>query len=557
MDTETINGKAKMLCDANGYTLSLKGFHDFTDFIERNEYHKTVNMFFNLKYDAQAIMSYLDDATLFDLHIFNKATYEDIKIRYIPKKKLTLTFNKKTYKFYDIFQFFYTSLNKASLKYLGETKLDFPIKSINDPQFWIDNYAQIKEYCIQDAKLCGKLGVIAQTQFNEMGLDFNNPVSTASLAEQFAIRYRRVPTFSLKFVHKFGYFSYWGGLFEQYKRGYFEQVSKGDINSAYPYIMNSLPDLAEGEWEFHDKNIEDCNFGFVFVKIRSKKAYVQSLQTMWTSSIKYPVLDWHYRYLTLLEYKFYLDNEICDMNVIDFMLFYPRTDYKPFSYMKSFYDRRRILKEDTDSRELALKILMNSTYGKYIQMIEIIDQDWRIQAGQMFLPIYASYTTSGTRLQILKYLLKHDIDPIAIYTDCIIAEDMPKVNSTSLGGWSEQSKGEMVAIGCGVYSIRDGDKESSHIRGFHESKDRSLFNLIENNREKRIIEMNIVRPLGLGELIRRYKSSSENYLNEWLKFPKHIDINFDKKRVWNDRFKDCNDMLKRNINSQPINLQFR
>ncbi len=555
MDTETIDGKAKMLCDSNSETLDMICFNDFISFIEKHQYYNSVNMFFNLKYDAQAILTYLDDLTLTDLHLLGKATYDDIKIQYIPKKKLSIRFNKKLYKFYDIFQFYYQSLNEASKRYFGEKKIDIDLTRINDPLFWESNYEKINKYCIKDSVLCRKLGLLAQQQYNELGLDFNNPISTASLSEQFAFRYRRVPTYSLPDMMEFGYFSYGGGWFEQFKRGYFPQITKLDINSAYPFVMSQLPDISEGYWELFDKNIDDCKFGFVLCKIRSKPAYIQPLQVSFKGSIKNPITDWHYRYITVDAYKLYLEHELCDIIPIDFALFYPRTDYKPFGHLASFYERRKFYKDQDDNRQQAFKILMNSLYGKTTQLIEINDEDWTLKAGQMFLPVYASYITDGTRLQVLKYILKHDIDPIAVYTDCIIAEDLPSVNDSRLGGWATEVKGEMLAIGCGVYSIRNGDTEYSHIRGFHKSSKGKLFSLTENNLTKNSIPMDIVRPLGLGEFIRNYKSTNENALNQWLEFPKQININFDTKRMWNDSFTNCSDLLSRHIDSRPIDLR--
>ncbi len=555
LDTETIEGKCRLLCDSKGNSLDMFKLSDFLEFIELHEYNKTINLFFNLHYDAQSILTYLPNEILFDLHIFNEVVYDDITIRYIPRKKLSFRYNKKNYHFFDIFQFYLTSLDKASAKYIGERKIEFDLTQINDPQFWIDNYTEIIEYCVKDAVLCGKLGRLSKAQYNKLGLDFNSPISSASMAEQFAIRYRSIPRYSLPFIQEYGYYSYWGGWFEQFRRGYFEQAYKPDMNSAYPAVMSQLPDISQGVWELHTTNLEDCTFGFVFVKIRSNYNYIQPLPTAWTGSLKFPVLDWHYRYLTVDEYRYYRDNELAEMIIIDVALFFPYTDYKPFAYMESFYKRRLEMKKDEDPRQLPLKIMMNSTYGKLIQMIEVVKENWKLVAGQMFLPVYASYITALTRLELLKFVHKRDIKPIAFYTDCVVMEDNPNVNSTQLGGWNIENKGEMIAIGCGVYSIRDGDKESSHIRGFHRSSDRSLFNLVEANLSRSYIPMDIVKPISLGEFIRRFKDTSENMLNEWINFPKQINLNFDSKRIWENDFTNAKDLMSRNMDSKPFDLR--
>lgn len=555
LDTETIDGVAKLVCSSDGSVSDLKSFSDFIDYCHNNALDETVNMFYNLKYDAQAILSYLDIIELYDLHLFGTIQTKKYKVNYIPKKKLTINSDGKTFKFYDIFQFFRVSLNKASKRYFNTSKLEIDIKKMNDPKFWITDYDDIVKYCIVDAELCQKLGVLAKTQFNGLGLSFNNPISTASMSEQLVIRYGSLPTYSLPYVQEFGYYSYWGGRFEQLVKGYLEQVYKWDINSAYPYAMTRLPDISNGTWEFTNENISECTFGFLFVKMRTYLNYIEPVQLYNNGVLTYPKVNWHYRYITLEEYDLFLEYNLAEIEVIRYSLFYPNDSYKPFHYLNGLYTGRLLFKAKSDPRQLPLKIVMNSTYGKFIQMIIRSLDEGVYYAGQMFLPVYASYTTSSCRSQVLRLILEKGIKPLAIYTDCIITEDNLKYNSKRLGGWALQDKGELLSVGCGVYSIRDGDKETSHFRGFKADKDKSLFKLLEANLNKSSIPMPFIRPLGLGELVRHTRKHADSHLNEWLNYDKKLDLNFDKKRIWNKRISTSKDLLGGSIDSTPLVLK--
>ena len=243
------------------------------------------------------------------------------------------------------------------------------------------------------------------------------------------------------------------------------------------------------------------------------------------------------------------------MQIIKYALFYPNGSYRPFHYLSGFYNNRLKYKALDDPRQLPLKIVMNSTYGKFIQMIIRSLNEGKYYAGQMFLPVYASYTTAICRNQVLEMILKKDIKPIAIYTDCIITDHNLNINSTRLGSWSRESKGEFLGIGCGVYSMRDGDKEVSHFRGFKADKDKSLFSLLEANLNKSSIPMPFTRPLGLGELVRHTRKRASNHLNEWLNYDKRLDLNFDRKRVWANTKMTSKDLLTGSVDSKYLTLK--
>ena len=59
-----------------------------------------------------------------------------------------------------------------------------------------------------------------------------------------------LPTFdSIPYaIQDLAYKAYFGGQFGILKRGYIDNASLYDINSAYPYAIAKLPDLTDGRW---------------------------------------------------------------------------------------------------------------------------------------------------------------------------------------------------------------------------------------------------------------------------------------------------------------------
>lgn len=574
MDTETIDGKVELIADSDGNWLRPKSLLEFCIWLEDNKRYQTVNMFYNLNYDIRAFLHFLTINELVDLATFNEVVADIGHILYIPNKFFQITHNKHKYKFYDIFQFYYMSLNKASKKYLGKEKLDVKMQDMNNLSYWKNDFQEILDYCIYDSVLCRDLAILSQQQYNELGLSFNSPISTASLAEQFALRYSSIPKYNLTYFQKYGYYSYFGGWFEQFSKGYHEQVYKYDINSAYPAIMKELPDISDGEWFITTKDERSCTFGFVRVKYTSIRGYIQPNPVLTSQSLKYPTLPKHRRYITLDRYRFLLDNELAILEPEEFVLFYPNTNYKPFGYMQQLYDKRLLLKIADDMRQLPLKILINATYGKTIQIIDKKGEETIHKAGQLYLPVYASYITDGTQLELLKFTYKHDITPIAYYTDAVLTTDNVQANSTKLGDWDIEKSGELISIGSGVYSMRDGDKVDSHIRGFSsklitycdECKSNSktdtcnhirplnthLWELVEKYSNKTHIPLKVHRPLGHKEVANHRKVHANHHVNQWINIEKDLDINFDKKRIWNSKFNKVGDILTKNIDSMPV-----
>ena len=160
-DTETLDGYALLIADDTGAFRDIHSVYDALSFLTRAEYRGTVNFWWNIQFDFDAIMKYLPVSKLKELVETCKVSVGEYQIKYIPKKMFSITLNKKSYRFFDLAQFYEMSLDKAASLYCSTRKnpdnLDRALIG-SSQDYWDENYGLIKKYCIQDCVLTCELG---------------------------------------------------------------------------------------------------------------------------------------------------------------------------------------------------------------------------------------------------------------------------------------------------------------------------------------------------------------------------------------------------------------
>jgi hypothetical protein len=233
---------------------------------------------------------------------------------------------------------------------------------------------------------------------------------------------------------------------------------------------------------------------------------------------------------------------------------------------KIFNERQKYSKEDF--RNLLYKIIMNSLYGRFIETninkvkttgIDLEKDEYDIEegepvikqytSGKYFNPVYASYITAPARMQIFEGAMKKPETFIASFTDSIIStEDLKLPESEKLGDW-ETEKGDLKIIGSGVYQfIGDDMKVKNRTRGFNAMglKDFDFDEFLDNG-----VYQN--KNMKLKESLRSDNLEDFNKIMCNERTYKEVDLNFDKKRLWNAHFRDVKDTNTK-INSIPFNV---
>jgi len=563
-DTETCNGKAFLVACSNGEYVKPESIYDILCFLTKDKFRKTLNFFYNIDFDFFAIAKYLNDKEINDLWYTNHVDIDGYSIDYIRKRMFKIGKHKNVWKFYDLFQYFNSSLEYASSKYLNEHKKEVDVSKFSDMDYVQHNFDTILKYCVQDCILTAKLGCYIQDKFNQLGVSFTNPVSLASISCRYLFSQYPFPKFEWTEYQQYALYSYYGGRFECFKRGYIPNVYEYDLNSAYPFEMSRLPDITLGKWVKETEIPDNVDIGFVKCKVNVYDNYIGSLPYRQDLLVKFPVFKSNEWYMTFDDYKFVVNHNLADIEFIDGWFFYPDVLQYPFRYMQDLYKMRSEAKQTDNGLNLPLKILMNSLYGKFIERVRILVEDgdfetcdffdydkngklrtymYKYRTGNIFCPVYASLITSRTRLRLLDSMLRYKDNVIACFTDSIFFDKPVMSSSREFGGWKKELEGEMVLICSGVYSVRTDNMVKTRLRGVATSRNIDLFELLRENRNATNLKFIQKKVMKLGEVMTFYKKWSYNDLNHFVELQKEIDLNGDRKRYWYNRFNTCGELL--------------
>ena len=279
-DTETVNGKCRLLTNSLGESLFVESFVDIINFMCRDRFRSHIGFFWNLKYDFQAVLKWLHPDYWLELHqkgrvtviLFDPRRNRDInlEITYIPLKFLKFKIKALakgqttlSWRFFDIAQYYgRCKLDKAAEKHLKERKMD--IKNRFDIKNVTDDYCRDPEfiaYALKDAALTDRLATLFIEACVKMELKGDNFSSPASLSYDYFSSRVRIPTINqfLKRSSAYDLLRYpWnaisGAFISVFQRGYFPNVCVYDINSSYPKRISTLPDLERGTFFMDDGN---------------------------------------------------------------------------------------------------------------------------------------------------------------------------------------------------------------------------------------------------------------------------------------------------------------
>ena len=571
-DTETVNGRCHLLADSGGNFIHPNSFGDCVQFLCRKSTRGHLGFFYNLKYDTQAILKWLEPHNWMTLHetnvciveinyidyYHNKELNYEVEISYIPKKILSLKIlgkRRNKWVFYDISQYYNKmKLDNAGAKYLGMRKNDtsnfdmtnVTIENCHDPEFIA--------YCIQDCKITQGLAELFLKVCSDNGLEGANFSSPASLSYDYFAARTSFPTIN-KFIESEELYPYliypWesisGAFISVFQRGYFPHVSVYDINSSYPTRIAKLPDLEQGRFYFDDgEPSTDYQMGWLRCEVNITKGdegwYHPCFPVIREHGANYYPIG-HFSYtMTLSEYRYF--SQFFDIKPIEGLYWQASVMSYPFrETVNNIYNTR---KQVTDiPTNLFLKTVLNGLYGKFLQKTLVKDPKaanfgyWK--TGPAFSPFYASYILADSRIQVFDLLRKIDSTKIvACFTDSVITtEDLTWLPvDKQLGNWGFDKSGEAIIIGCGIYSIKHDGKTSTKLRGFNLKH--SLFDLVNEHLGLKEITIKVNRNINMYDALTQKRYDDMNLIE---KQERTININFDTKRIWSGAWKTCNDIL--------------
>jgi len=214
--------------------------------------------------------------------------------------------------------------------------------------------------------------------------------------------------------------------------------------------------------------------------------------------------------------------------------------------------------EPDESIKYCVKIFMNSLYGKFIQLAGDANN-----TGKLWNPLWASEITADARIKILKLGLQAPDKIIMFSTDSVHSEIPLSIpDNPSLGDFKQDFEGSGVYLMSDVYNLWNDKKQKSKIRGFSlalekdiDSKEIMLRDILKQMKKDTVYKYTTKRVYHLGECILHNKSRKMEDMNIFADVEKSIDINGDKKRIWDKAFKNGLNSMKIKITSIPIEVK--
>jgi len=540
IDTESYsNGNCFLICTSLGdsYTLS-----DVPRCFFSRRYRGCNFVAYNLKYDEGALLQFLPLQNLRELRERGRTVFSDYIITIIPRKMVSIRKGSHTVHFYDMYNFYLGSLDYNAKLYLGETKDDMETKTFSE-EFVSDNYDRIVSYCIKDAILCEKLGNLLIKKLESFGIYPRKLYSIAYVSYQYfstKCNYVTVKRFwdEDKKLLDFALQSYNGGKFEVTTKG-MDHYYEYDIVSAYPYEIMKLVDITNARIIWNKSYRKFSDYGFLKVRMKIPMKTFSPVAVKKGTLNCYPA-GYIEKVITKTEYE-YLIRYNTDITIIEAVWIV--CDKKVFPYKKEILNmvaKKQEAKEKGNKLDYhTLKILLNSLYGKFVQLI---DQKGYKQASTCWNPIYASVITANVRTRVSEYQQKYR-EIVAVHTDSIISTKKLDIeNKVELGNMIYECDGAGVILGSGIYQIG----EKVRFRGFNLSK--NLFDLLESKTKS--ISMESIRPYTWREVI--FHNWEKSKINCFTNIEKRLKIDFDCKRLWIDDWHSFREVKEHKVSSLPL-----
>jgi hypothetical protein len=561
-DTETKRGYARILADSKEW-IEVNNIHDVLEFLTRKHLRERCNVFFNMRFDFEVLMKH-NKKLLQDLCINLKhGEYEDYIINYVPSKSFSIRHGNHSTIFYDISQFYNSTLEYATAKYLGQPCHE--LKGDRARLFDLHPIGKIGKYCQDDADKARQLGEFMLSTFSRMGVMPRKLYSCGYVSQLYTVNHANIPNFSSipRIVQEMYWRSYRGGWFDTYKRGTFKATSY-DLKSAYPWALSQIPDPTGGEWKHwtERKDLLEFPAGVFKCAIRGMKdgnpcAISSNLRNI------YPVFDkYTLMYLTLGELIHLKD--FYNIRILDGFYLDGDNGVRPYeSLVRDLFAIKEGASEDIGLYDTVKKII-NSLYGKTAQ----INRGKIPTAGRLFNPYFASECTARCRIRIHESI-KDQLDKvISVMTDGMLLREGVKINTgNKLGDFEEKFRNKnTVIVETGVYEpeglniktrgftrkkIRFDEKGNPYVAVNKEGKPEtvSLFDLLNTKATK--IKVYHFRPRHFQECIVQNKKVGFERIGVFEAVERELNLNADIKRLWPCRVRG-KDLLDNEYDSQPV-----
>lgn len=430
-----------------------------------------VHVGFALKYDCNMMFRDLERKHLFRLYRTHKVRWHGFWIEYRPGKWLNIRKGSVTMRLFDVWGFFQSSFVTACERFLGadDPELDAIRKGKQARQTF--TYDQLEPFIVPywegELRLLVRLMDSLRDDLDEAGLpvrSWHGPGAVANTVFR-SNNVHSAKSETPKEVNRAAQYAYAGGRFELFKVGNYKgPVWEYDINSAYPTAIATLPNLARGTWE-RSESFQPEHFGvwhILYDGARSTRASFTKPYPLFNrdknGNVSYPPATegWYWTPEARLVPTKYITHGY---------VFIPSDDDKPFAFIPEMYERRQQWKAQGKSAEKALKLALNSLYGKMAQRTGWLQEGDPIPRWHQLE--WAGYVTSMTRATLWDAIYQAGQSIIAVETDAVFtSKPLSLPTGTGLGQWEVTEFDSLLYLQSGMYYATQDGKLIEKYRGF-------------------------------------------------------------------------------------------
>jgi hypothetical protein len=452
-----------------------------------------IHVGFALNYDFNMIASGMHSSNLRKLYKHGQLYYRNGErrwlIKHIPSKFIQITEYYPNYhprhnntarctvKIFDIFTFFMTSFVKAAEAMLGKDTPGMDVvregkAARND--FTYEEMDYVKRYWTAEIEMVRQVAEELRRRLYGAGLivkEWYGPGALASYKmKECGIREHAMAE-SKEEVRKAARYAYAGGRFELFKTGRMVgPVHSLDIRSAYPFAISQLPSLQHGSWHYVEKPATIKRFGVYHVRLDrgGGGSFDKNPGPLFhrdsKSNITFPWLTegWYW------SPEAHLVSGAHGVSITEGWEFVDHGE-RPFAWVEDVYDIRREWKAVHNSSEYALKILLNSMYGKMAQRVGYNPEKGRLPRFHQLE--WAGWVTSYTRAKLFGIMQQIEWPKLlAVETDGLYTTQDPATLTgldvgVNLGQWEQDAYDEVIYIQSGLAWMRKGEQWTAKRRG--------------------------------------------------------------------------------------------
>lgn len=436
-----------------------------------------IHIGFAFGYDVNMILRDLSKNHLRVLKDKGSVLWNKWRIEYLPRKWFQVTdrYTHRTVKIWDIFSFFMKSALAAWEEY-GVQVSEGVIKGKEErgvhgyKDLWTEIFPYWKEENDAYVQLANKL----RDSLHSADLFISawhgpGAIASHSLTKHKMHHFMAVAPEPVNDASQYGY---GGGRFEMFKVGHANRkVYEYDINSAYPYAISQLPDLANGRWEHTLAPETIGRFGIYRISFA-----INPFEP--TANFHRPMPFLHRDVRGRISFPCVVDtwvwspelwgkSEFPGLTVHEGWEFKEYGDTRPFEWLAENYAIRQQYKATGNPAQLALKLQMNSMYGKMAQRVgwneeKLLPPKWHQLE-------WAGWVVAYCRSMVYRLALHAGSNLVAFETDAVFSlvslSEMLDVGK-GLGQWGETIYDDFVYLQSGCrFGYREGKWESKY-RGF-------------------------------------------------------------------------------------------